>query len=117
MARKNIGGVRMEKLTATEIMVLQKLKNEGFEWLARDSADGYNGNSTLISFKKKPKKNNRSGSWDSSVEVNASEDYTENISINLFDSIHWSDSEPKNIAQLLNIKEDKNNDEFNSIRD
>ena len=86
---KPIAGVYKGKVYKGRWNLLKDLKQDGFEWLARDE------NSELYAFKEKPKKYEKIEFWDTGVN-----DYSL-IEKDDFPQIKWSDSQPTNISNLL----------------
>lgn len=88
---KPIAGVYKSKVYKGRWNLLRDLKQDGFEWFARDE------NSELYAFEEKPKKYERLAYWDEDESVR-------NNSIIIkdnFPEVKWTDKEPTSISDIL----------------
>lgn len=86
---KPIAGIYEDMEYIGEHWLLQQLKRDGYEWLARDE------NSELYAFREKPEKYEEGEFW-----VTGANDYSL-IKNDNFPQIKWTDEEPTSISNLL----------------
>lgn len=86
---KPIAGIYEDMEYIGEYWLLQQLKRDGYEWLARDE------NSELYAFKGTPKKYEKIEFWDTGAN-----DYSL-IEKDNFPQIKWSDSQPTSIESVI----------------
>ena len=90
---KPIAGVYKSKVYKGRWNLLRDLKQEGFEWFARDE------NSELYAFKEKPKKYESLAYWDEDEGVSVSNNSI--IIKDNFPEVKWTDKEPTSISDIL----------------
>lgn len=88
---KPIAGVYKGKVYKGRWNLLRDLKQDGFKWFARDE------NSDLYAFKGVPKKNEYMEIWETGANACSI------ITKDNFPEVKWSDEEPAEIADLLDI--------------
>ena len=86
---KPIAGIYEDMEYVGKYWLLQQLKSDGYEWLARDE------NSELYAFKTKPKKYEKIEFWDTGMDDNSS------IKNDNFPYIKWVDKEPTSIESTI----------------
>ena len=86
---KPIAGIYEDVEYIGKYWLLQQLKSDGYEWLARDE------NSELYAFKTKPKKYEKIEFWDTGKNDSSL------IKKDDFPQIKWSDSQPTSIESVI----------------